>query len=135
MAGTDSTTPTPSRNPKPRPRAQSFDRALGAAIRRRRILLGLSQQQFGDLIGVTYQQAHKYETGRNRIAAGRLHGIAQALEWSVAELLAEVETEPAPSARLQRRLHVAADYAKLSERHADAVAHLVRALVEPEDAE
>lgn len=31
------------------------------------------------MIGVTYQQAHKYEHGRNRIAVGRLHQIAQAL--------------------------------------------------------
>jgi transcriptional regulator with XRE-family HTH domain len=51
-------------------------------IRNRRILLGLSQQQFGDLIGVTYQQAHKYEKGLNRVAAGRLHDIALALQWT-----------------------------------------------------
>jgi transcriptional regulator with XRE-family HTH domain len=100
-------------------------------IRNRRILLGLSQQQFGDLIGVTYQQAHKYEKGLNRVAAGRLHDIALALQWTVAELMAAVETEPMPSAKVLRRLRVAADYARLSERHAEAVAHLVRALVEP----
>ena len=41
-------------------------------MRERRIMLGLTQQQMAELIGVTYQQAHKYEKGINRIAAGRL---------------------------------------------------------------
>ena len=35
-------------------------------------MLGLTQQQMAELIGVTYQQAHKYEKGVNRIAGGRL---------------------------------------------------------------
>ena len=42
-------------------------------------MLGLTQQQMAELIGVTYQQAHKYEKGINRIAGGRLYQIAQAL--------------------------------------------------------
>ena len=42
-------------------------------------MLGLTQQQMAELIGVTYQQAHKYEKGINRVAAGRLYHIAQAL--------------------------------------------------------
>ena len=42
-------------------------------------MLGLTQQQLADLIGVTYQQAHKYERGINRISAGRLYEIAQVL--------------------------------------------------------
>jgi transcriptional regulator with XRE-family HTH domain len=66
-------------------------------IRNRRILLGLSQQQFGDLIGVTYQQVHMYEKGTNRIAASRLLAICEALDhWPVAEALAGIG---APSPR------------------------------------
>ena len=53
----------------PGPRAQDIDRYVGAKMRERRMMLGLSQQQLADLIGVTYQQAHKYEKGINRIAA------------------------------------------------------------------
>ena len=49
-----------------RARPQDVDRYVGARIRERRILLGLTQQQMADLIGVTYQQAHKYEKGINR---------------------------------------------------------------------
>ena len=55
-----------------RRRAQDIDRHVGARMRERRIMLGLTQQQMAELIGVTYQQAHKYEKGINRIAAGRL---------------------------------------------------------------
>lgn len=46
-------------------------------------MLGLTQQEMAKLIGVTFQQAHKYETGMNRISAGRLFQIAQALDVSV----------------------------------------------------
>src|ERR671938_2115926 len=62
-----------------RSRAQDIDRYVGSKMRERRIMLGLTQQQMAELIGVTYQQAHKYEKGINRIAAGRLFTIAQAL--------------------------------------------------------
>ena len=55
-----------------RSRPQDMDRHVGARMRERRIMLGLTQQQMAELIGVTYQQAHKYEKGINRIAAGRL---------------------------------------------------------------
>jgi DNA-binding XRE family transcriptional regulator len=53
-------------------RTQDVDRHVGARVRERRIMLGLTQQQLADLIGVTYQQAHKYERGINRVSAGRL---------------------------------------------------------------
>src|SRR3712207_4998817 len=66
-----------------RSRAQDIDRYVGARMRERRIMLGLTQQQMAELIGVTYQQAHKYERGVNRVAAGRLYTIAQALEVEV----------------------------------------------------
>jgi DNA-binding XRE family transcriptional regulator len=67
------------RDEAPRRRTQDIDRYIGARMRDRRIMLGLTQQQLAELIGVTYQQAHKYEKGINRIAGGRLYTIAQAL--------------------------------------------------------
>ncbi|MFZ1428762.1 MAG: helix-turn-helix transcriptional regulator [Geminicoccaceae bacterium] len=60
------------------------DRHVAARLRRRRLMLGLTQQEMAELIGVTFQQAHKYETGMNRISAGRLYQIAEALGVSVA---------------------------------------------------
>jgi DNA-binding XRE family transcriptional regulator len=57
----------------------TIDDHIGGRIRERRIMLGISQQQLAEMIGVTYQQAHKYEHGINRVTAGRLYEIARAL--------------------------------------------------------
>jgi DNA-binding XRE family transcriptional regulator len=57
----------------------AIDNHVGGRIRERRIMLGLTQQQLAEMIGVTYQQAHKYERGINRVSAGRLFEIARAL--------------------------------------------------------
>ena len=42
--------------------------------------MGLSQSVLADGLGITFQQLQKYETGHNRIAAGRLYGCAQLLD-------------------------------------------------------
>ncbi len=59
-----------------RSRAQDVDRHVGARMRERRIMLGLTQSQLAELIGVTYQQAHKYEKGINVE-----RDLAKALLW------------------------------------------------------
>ena len=64
-------------------RVQDIDRYIGLRIRERRIMLGLTQQQLAELIGVTYQQEHKYEKGINRITAGRLADIARVLSVDI----------------------------------------------------
>jgi transcriptional regulator with XRE-family HTH domain len=56
-----------------------------------RILAGMTQQQLATLIGVTYQQQHKYERGADRITAGRLHAIARALDVDVADFFVGLE--------------------------------------------
>ena len=58
-----------------RGRSGAIDGHVGERIRERRIVLGLSQQQLAELIGVTYQQAQKYERGINRVSPGRLFEI------------------------------------------------------------
>src|SRR5437764_10297959 len=55
------------------------DDHVGGRIRERRIMLGLTQQQLAEMIGVTYQQAHKYKRSINHVSAGRLFEIARAL--------------------------------------------------------
>ena len=65
--------------PKRGPSTAAVDNHVGGRIRERRIMLGLTQQQFAEMIGVTYQQAHEYERGINRVSAGRLFEIASAL--------------------------------------------------------
>jgi len=55
------------------------DLHVGARVRLRRLLLGLSQSQLGDAIGMTFQQVQKYEKGANRISASMLHRISHVL--------------------------------------------------------
>lgn len=62
--------------------AGEVDRLVGDRIRRRRILMGLTQDQLGEALGISYQQIQKYETGANRVSAGRLYLIGQSLEVS-----------------------------------------------------
>lgn len=61
-------------------RSGPVDRQVGARIRLRRNLLGLSQTELGRAVGVTFQQIQKYENGQNRVGASRLQRIAQALD-------------------------------------------------------
>ena len=60
--------------------AAEIDLHLGRRLRRRRRLLGLTQQQLGDRVGVRFQQIQKYECGANRLSAARLWELAEALE-------------------------------------------------------
>ena len=59
--------------------ATEVDSRVGDRIRRRRILMGLTQDQLGEALGISYQQIQKYETGANRVSVGRLYLIAQKL--------------------------------------------------------
>jgi transcriptional regulator with XRE-family HTH domain len=58
----------------------STDRHVGARIRLRRNMLHVSQETLGGAIGLTFQQIQKYETGLNRVGAGRLQQIADVLD-------------------------------------------------------
>lgn len=59
--------------------ATEFDTAIGQRIKRRRGVVGVTQWQLADQIGVSFQQLHKYEAGHNRVPAQRLNEIARAL--------------------------------------------------------
>jgi len=63
--------------------AKRVDRHVGERVRQRRTLLGLTQEQLAAALEISYQQIQKYETGANRISAGRLYEIAQKLETEV----------------------------------------------------
>ncbi len=56
------------------------DTLVGKRIRRRRRLLGLTQQQLGGSVGVRFQQIQKYECGANQVSASRLWQLSEALE-------------------------------------------------------
>jgi len=118
-----------------KPRAQDVDRHVGARVRDRRILLGLTQQQMAELVGVTYQQAHKYEKCINRVSAGRLYTIARALGVPVSYFYEGLFNEggPAPSPNQRMLLELARNFLEIRDRaHQEAVASLARALAENE---
>ena len=60
--------------------ATDIDLHLGKRLRRRRRLLGLTQQQLADSVGIRFQQIQKYECGANRISAARLWQLSEALQ-------------------------------------------------------
>lgn len=113
-------------------RATDVDRFVGGRIRERRVMLGLSQQQMADMIGVTYQQAHKYERGINRISAGRLYEIAQVLHVPVSYFFDGIDgTSPEQELSMRQRmcLELARNFSQIpSEKHREALSQLARAL-------
>ncbi len=113
-------------------RASDADRHVGARIRERRIMLGLSQQQLAQMIGVTYQQAHKYERGLNRISAGRLFEIAQVLAVPISWFFEGMKAEIVPaeiSPRQRMCLELARNFAMIdNEKHQEALSQMARAL-------
>jgi transcriptional regulator with XRE-family HTH domain len=74
--------------------AAEIDLHLGRRLRRRRRLLGLTQQQLGDRVGVRFQQIQKYECGANRLSAARLWELAEALETPVTYFYDGLTVEP-----------------------------------------
>ena len=56
---------------------------VGQRVRQRRWMVGMTQQQLGNEVGIKFQQIQKYETGTNRISASRLWDIAAALDVPV----------------------------------------------------
>jgi len=97
-------------------------------------MLGLTQHQLAELIGVSYQQANKYETGLNRVSAGRLYHIAQALNTDVGYFFEGIGGGDTFMPTQQRRLlALARDFNAIPNRsHQQGVISLARALAEPD---
>jgi transcriptional regulator with XRE-family HTH domain len=74
--------------------AHEIDVFVGQRIREERKRAGLSLEELSALIGVRFQQLHKYETASNRVSASRLWGIATALEQPVEIFFPAPSTKP-----------------------------------------
>ena len=113
------------------PSAAVVDAHVGARIRERRIVLGLTHQELTGMIGVTYQQMSKYERGINRVSAGRLYDIACALNAPIGYFYEGLDQEaPQPASPRQRMLlDITRDFSEIqNEKHQVAVHQLARAL-------
>ena len=114
-----------------------IDLHLGRRLRRRRRLLGLTQQQLAAVVGVRFQQIQKYECGANRISAARLWQLAEALETPVsyfydglAEAVARDASEERAGEMFSRKetLDLIQAYYRLSERPRRRLLDLAKSL-------
>lgn len=79
----------------PKKQANPIDVQVGNRVRIRRMLIGMSQERLGDLLGLTFQQVQKYEKGVNRIGAGRLFEMSRILNVPVDFFYEGVNAAPA----------------------------------------
>lgn len=68
---------------------------VGKRIRHRRWMVGMTQQQLAEQVGIKFQQIQKYETGMNRVSASRLWDIADTLEVPVSFFFVGLEGQDA----------------------------------------
>src|SRR5688572_17232132 len=71
-------------------RSHPVDVHVGARMRQRRTLLGMSQEKLGTAVGLTFQQIQKYERGSNRIGSSRLFEFAKVLDVPVSYFFDEM---------------------------------------------
>jgi transcriptional regulator with XRE-family HTH domain len=106
---------------------------IGERLRARRTALGLTQEQLGTAVGLSYQQIQKYENGSNQMTVGRLLLLAASLNVPVAYFLDGLDSEHV--AAVQPPSPAGAELVQVLEsiRHGPtrgAVADLVRAVAE-----
>ncbi len=63
--------------------ANAYDDHVAKRIRMARKARGMSQTEFGEPLGISFQQIQKYESGKNRVSAGRLFEMANLLEVDI----------------------------------------------------
>lgn len=123
-----------------RKRSRLLDAEVGQSIRLHRKNAKMTLQGLADRLGIAYQQVQKYETGVNRVGAGRLMEIAEILDIPVANFFegtrgadgAASTNAPDPEVALQgRQLLVSFMRIKDPQKRRTALAYL-RSLSEPE---
>jgi transcriptional regulator with XRE-family HTH domain len=80
-----------------------IDVHVGARIRQRRTLLGMSQEKLGEAIGLTFQQVQKYERGANRVGSSRLFDLARVLDVPVSYFFEDMSAGTASKSRSRLR--------------------------------
>lgn len=104
---------------------------VGQRVRERRILLGMSQQNLGIAIGITFQQIQKYEKGTNRIGCSRLFDLAEAQNVPIAYFFEGYTREGGSDENVgldTRTLRLAGYFDGLPESHKDSIFDLVKSL-------
>jgi transcriptional regulator with XRE-family HTH domain len=110
------------------------DDYVGTRIRLRRTLLGLTQEELAAALSISYQQIQKYETGANRVSAGRLFQIGQRLGIDVSYFFDNLDPESTPKGlphggRNRVAIDLVRNFLEIPDEDArTALAHLVKAL-------
>lgn len=110
-----------------------IDKFIGDKVFQIRLSLGLSRQELAEIINVTHQQLQKYEKGSNRISAGRLLLIANALGKDIQYFYQgfnKEDQDTVSTTQHQRMcLEISRNFMKITESaHQNAVNHLVKSL-------
>ena len=126
------TTPDQDRSPNP------IDLHVGARIRMRRKILGVSQERLADDLGLTFQQVQKYERGTNRVSASMLVRIAAKLQTTVGSLVGEdvvAEQDVAMLTALSTpgAIDLLRAYGQATPKGRKAILNVAKTLVEPDD--
>jgi transcriptional regulator with XRE-family HTH domain len=115
-------------------RTGDTDRHVAARMRERRIMLGVTQNQLAELVGITRQEVYKYERGVTGVGAGHLYRMAQALGVEVGYPFGSTVRGDTLVRTQGRRLLlelVRSFIAVPVRRHQEAIVSLARALAEP----
>ena len=80
--------------PVPKKQANPIDAQVGNRVRLRRMMMGMSQEKLGEMLGLTFQQVQKYEKGINRIGAGRLFEVSRILDVKIDYFYEGVSGQP-----------------------------------------
>jgi transcriptional regulator with XRE-family HTH domain len=121
-------------------RTKRIDKHVGERIRLRRTELGLTQEQLAEALGVSYQQIQKYETGANRISAGRILEIARKLSVDVGFFFEDLPDDSQPGqvlehgGRQRSAIELVRKFAQIKDAEVRAaIAGLVKTIVERAD--
>ncbi len=83
-------------------RPNPVDVHVGARVRLRRTLLGMSQEKLGEAIALTFQQVQKYERGANRIGSSRLFDLSRVLDVPIEYFFGDMPAAVAACSPAQR---------------------------------
>jgi len=119
------------------PEERAIDLHIGKRLRRRRRLLGLTQPQLAESLGIRFQQIQKYECGANRIAASRIYAFAMVLNVPISYFYQGIELGQAPPSSLPETemtgeriaMGMANDFLKIPPSQRNALRTLIEALV------
>jgi transcriptional regulator with XRE-family HTH domain len=109
------------------------DRYIGQRIREARLASGITQMDLADMLGISYQQLQKYESGDNRVSGARINRLVTALNRPLSYFfpnVTDVRAAPAMSALFATKqgLRLATEFPRLSPSLQHAVVDLIATL-------